>query len=220
MAAGAIALSMDEDKDEDVEEEEDKDEEEDEDEDSATRSSFSEREMVDDQGWSDPVAMVSPTGSAWSLTMKGEDGDREVAEAVSEAPLRRVVPSTHEGETVEEAAERRALESEEVEMRVEPVYNMTELRGVFDQAGDKLVVVDIHSDSVCDTGLAEEADYQFKRYQKKIMAPCQSVKHVLMRTARNCPDVTFVSVVGDGDDEGKEVCRELGGVSIADLVFL
>lgn len=66
------------------------------------------------------------------------------------------------------------------------------------QAGDQLVVVEVHSEVLCQTGFEEEAELQWKVDQQQVLAPCADLKHVFARTARDCPDVVFLSVEVSG----------------------
>ena len=47
---------------------------------------------------------------------------------------------------------------------------------------------------MCDTGLAEEAELQWKDDKQAALAPCTEIKHVFARTARDCPEVTFLAL--------------------------
>ena len=47
---------------------------------------------------------------------------------------------------------------------------------------------------MCDTGLAEEAELHWRDDQKAALARCTEVKHVFARTARDCPEVTFLAL--------------------------
>ena len=60
------------------------------------------------------------------------------------------------------------------------------------QAGKKLVVLEVDSLDVCQTGLKEEAELHWKVDKQNAAGPCQELKHLLQRTARDCPDVHFV----------------------------
>ena len=60
------------------------------------------------------------------------------------------------------------------------------------QAGKKLVVLEVDSLQVCETGLTEESELQWKEEKQEALKPCQELKHLLQRTARDCPDVHFV----------------------------
>lgn len=61
------------------------------------------------------------------------------------------------------------------------------------QAGDQLVVLEVESAKVCDTGLPEEAELNWKEDKEEALKPCQEIKHVFARTARDSPDVTFLA---------------------------
>ena len=50
------------------------------------------------------------------------------------------------------------------------------------------------SSTVCDTGLAEEAELHWRDDRQAAMARCTEVKHVFARTARDCPEVKFLAV--------------------------
>jgi len=78
-----------------------------------------------------------------------------------------------------------------------------------DNAGSKLVVLEIESDKLCQTGLDEEAELQWKQDQEAALLPCQSIKGTLQRTARDCPDVKFLSLNAD-TQEGERLCELLG----------
>lgn len=60
--------------------------------------------------------------------------------------------------------------------------------------GSSCVCVQVSSENVCQTGLEEEAELQWKADQKAALAPCQGVKHAFQRIARECPDVRFLSL--------------------------
>jgi hypothetical protein len=57
-----------------------------------------------------------------------------------------------------------------------------------------LVVVEVESDSLCQTGYEEEAEIQYKVDQEAALAPCRVIKHVFERTARDSPDVKFLAL--------------------------
>ena len=75
------------------------------------------------------------------------------------------------------------------------------------------MVLEIQSASVCDSGLCEEAEAVWKEEAKALEAEakqrCLDVKHAFSRTARDCPDVEFLSLDADGE-EGGRAARELG----------
>ena len=62
------------------------------------------------------------------------------------------------------------------------------------QAGKKLVVLEVESVDVCQTGFEEEAEIHYKVDQKKALEPCGQIKHIFQRTARDCPDIEFLAI--------------------------
>jgi hypothetical protein len=55
-------------------------------------------------------------------------------------------------------------------------------------------VLQVESERVCQTGLEEEAELQWKQDQQAALAPCQNIKHTFARIARECKDVHFFSI--------------------------
>jgi hypothetical protein len=88
---------------------------------------------------------------------------------------------------------RRLAESLKVEERVIDIYNEAEFKHEMDNAGDKLVVLEVESEYLCQSGF-EEAEFQWKVDKEASMAPCRDIKHSLQRIARECPDVKFLSM--------------------------
>ena len=62
------------------------------------------------------------------------------------------------------------------------------------QAGHRLVVLEVESSTQCDTGLDEEAELHWKDDKVAALQPCSGLKHLLQRTARDCPDVKFLTL--------------------------
>lgn len=117
--------------------------------------------------------------------------------------------STFSDESPEEALARRRKESDRVEERVQLVDSVRDLEGYFERAGERLVVIEIESAGVCQTGWDEEPELHWKDDQKAALEPCQQLKHVFQRTARDCPDVEFLTVQAE-DENGEEICDRLG----------
>ena len=117
--------------------------------------------------------------------------------------------STFADESPEEALARRRKESDRVEERVQLVDSVKDLEGYFERAGERLVVIEIESAGVCQTGWDEEPELHWKDDQKAALEPCLQLKHVFQRTARDCPDVEFLMVHAE-DDNGEEICDRLG----------
>ncbi len=61
------------------------------------------------------------------------------------------------------------------------------------QAGDRLVVLEVVAEDICQTGYEEEAELHWKADKARALRPCSELKHVFQRTARECPDVVFLS---------------------------
>jgi len=57
-----------------------------------------------------------------------------------------------------------------------------------------LVVLEVQSQSVCQSGFDEEPELQWKADQKAAMAPCSGLKHSFARVARECTDAVFLSL--------------------------
>ena len=53
-------------------------------------------------------------------------------------------------------------------------------------------MLEVDSLEVCQTGLTEEAELHWREDKQAALGPCQEIKHILQRTARDCPDVHFV----------------------------
>lgn len=121
-------------------------------------------------------------------------------------------------ETPEEALERRRRESERVEERVSFVNSVSELKAQFEKAENRLVVIEIESESVCQTGWEEEAELQWKDDRRKALEPCQQLKHTFQRTARDCPDVQFLMVEAESEN-GDDLCDYLGVDVLPSLQF-
>ena len=61
------------------------------------------------------------------------------------------------------------------------------------QAGDNLVVLEVESTDVCMTGF-DEVEHHWKEDKEAALNPCKQLKHILQRTARDSPDVVFVTL--------------------------
>ena len=62
------------------------------------------------------------------------------------------------------------------------------------QAEGNLVVLEVASNDICQTGFEEEAEIHYKVDQEAALAPCRTIKHVFERTARDSPDVVFLAL--------------------------
>ncbi len=61
------------------------------------------------------------------------------------------------------------------------------------QAGEQLIVLEVESTEVCQTGF-DEVEHHWKEDKEEALIPCRKLKHVLQRTARDSPDVRFVTL--------------------------
>lgn len=112
-------------------------------------------------------------------------------------------------ETAEEALQRRKKESEKVEQRLVAISTEEEFADELLRAGNKLVVLEVQSQTVCQTGWDEEPELQWEADRKAALEPCRELKHVFLRTARDCPDVVFLTLDAD-DEEGAGLQEKLG----------
>ena len=85
------------------------------------------------------------------------------------------------------------------------------------QAGNRLVVVEVMSPDVCESGLSEEAELHWREDQRAQISKCSNLKHSLQRVAAECPDVCFLAV--DVDSKSDPMCLELGISTIPSLLF-
>jgi hypothetical protein len=56
------------------------------------------------------------------------------------------------------------------------------------------LLLQVESEELCQTGLDEEPELQWRQDQQAAMVPCKGIKGTLQRTARECPDVRFLSL--------------------------
>lgn len=80
----------------------------------------------------------------------------------------------------------------DIALTYKPQHHVT--RRELQEAGKKLVVVEVQSEQVCMTGLEEEAELHWKQDKIAALQPCVNIKHTFQRTARECKDVVFVSL--------------------------
>lgn len=106
-------------------------------------------------------------------------------------------------ETPEQALARRQRESESYSERVEYVNSIKELDAQLTKAGSKLVVLEVQSEFVCETGLDGDEEKDAKRDQWGRVAQavsteqaekCLQIKHAFQRIARDCGDAAFLEV--------------------------
>ena len=107
--------------------------------------------------------------------------------------------------------------------------DLGDFRAAEAEAGGKLLVVQVQSEEVCETGWSDERQeqedaysWEDPRYKKKeeIFKPCTELKHVFQRCARDCPDVSFLNLYLDGSSESEELREHLEVTTVPSLVFL
>ena len=54
-------------------------------------------------------------------------------------------------------------------------------------------MLEVESTEVCQTGF-DEVEHHWKEDKEEALIPCRKLKHVLQRTARDSPDVRFVTL--------------------------
>ncbi|GLI67595.1 hypothetical protein VaNZ11_011788 [Volvox africanus] len=174
----------------------------------------------------------SPSRNGSSRILKSFPGSRLALQNTSVGGRiiecgRLIATSAYSGrpsESPEDRFERRLRESAAVESRVVNVDSEDEFLQVLEDAGENLLVVEVQSEQVCETGLEEpEPELQWKLDVEKAhaqqMAKCTAVKHVIQRTARECPDVCFVSIQSDGSSQKEALLRKLGVEVLPTLQF-
>jgi len=130
-------------------------------------------------------------------------------------------------ETPEQALERRLRESRQAEDRTTYVSSVAEWQQELTQAGKKLVVLEVESETVCDTGIPEHdnVEYQYNAEARAMhaerMARCRQIKHSFQRIARDCEDTTFLQhTIGfEPTAESEELCAHLGIEVLPTLQF-
>eukprot|EP00667_Euglena_gracilis_P007321 EG_transcript_7392 len=147
----------------------------------------------------------------WSTTL--------IPECIAIAPLS---SSKLEGrvENPEEAAARRLQESKEVEDRLIRIFSLEQLQSYLRAVPDPkhLFVAEVIDLNKCDSGVVEEAEVQWRRTEAEIMAPVVKFKHTFQRTARKCPDVTYI--VRDTTPEMRALLQRLEVTLFPTLLFI
>ena len=62
------------------------------------------------------------------------------------------------------------------------------------QAGHQLVVLEVESSETCDSGRGEEPELHWREDKTAALARCAGVNPVFQRTARDSPDVIFLTL--------------------------
>lgn len=115
-------------------------------------------------------------------------------------------------------------ESQEVESRVIDIHNEDDLIAQLEDAGDKLVLLEVQSDVVCETGLDEPEEelgwkLDVEKRQRERLAQCSAVKSKFQRTARECPDCTFLALTVDGSEAMDSLQKRLNVSVLPTLQF-
>jgi hypothetical protein len=97
-------------------------------------------------------------------------------------------------ETLQQTETRRVAESMKVEERVVEIFKESDFNRELETAGNNLVVLEVESEHVCQSGFESEAELQWKADKEAAMEPCKAIKHSLQRIARECPDVKFLTM--------------------------
>eukprot|EP00747_Dinoflagellata_sp_TGD_P169664 gnl/TRDRNA2_/TRDRNA2_199215_c0_seq1.p1 gnl/TRDRNA2_/TRDRNA2_199215_c0~~gnl/TRDRNA2_/TRDRNA2_199215_c0_seq1.p1 ORF type:complete len:386 (-),score=71.46 gnl/TRDRNA2_/TRDRNA2_199215_c0_seq1:25-1182(-) len=175
-------------------------------------------------------------------TMLAKPGHLAVSSSVSGRPVASRVPASRmhawgsmlsniasKAVTIRAPAtrEKRMQESARVEERIESVVSKEELEKALTAAGDDLVVLEVESENVCQTGLPEEEEASLRAYdfnikgqtKEKEFEPCVKLKHVFARCARDCEDVHFLNLMLDGSSEAEDMRKQLGVETVPSLLF-
>jgi len=119
-------------------------------------------------------------------------------------------------ETSEEALARRQRETERYEERVRLVHDVQGWEKELENAGDNLIVIEVQSETVCQTGMEGDRDDekeamrdQWGRITKDVhteaLDQCARIKHTFQRIARDCTDSVFLEHVVDEEPEKESV---------------
>lgn len=102
----------------------------------------------------------------------------------------------------EEAAAAYEAESSEmdaaVDERVHMIERLPELRRELDAAEDRLVILEVMAEGVCETGLFEPDDGwtpDWEEKEKAKLAACESIRHQFVRMASDSPNVRFLETM-------------------------
>eukprot|EP00238_Polyblepharides_amylifera_P010648 CAMPEP_0196579462 /NCGR_PEP_ID=MMETSP1081-20130531/22013_1 /TAXON_ID=36882 /ORGANISM="Pyramimonas amylifera, Strain CCMP720" /LENGTH=286 /DNA_ID=CAMNT_0041899065 /DNA_START=339 /DNA_END=1199 /DNA_ORIENTATION=- len=100
------------------------------------------------------------------------------------------------------------------------IYNSKDFRRELEAAGNDLLVLEVESNEVCESGIEEVPDKYWKDGKPDIdLQPCVNLKHTLQRCAWDCPDVKFLNLMGDMDQESRDLCKELDVTTIPCIQF-
>lgn len=92
-----------------------------------------------------------------------------------------------------------------------------EVQAELNSAGSRLVVLEVMSPQVCQTGLDEEPELQWESEKRAALQRCSGLMPSLQRIAAECPDVRFLAA--EVCDHKDPLCRELGVTVLPSLLF-
>ena len=112
---------------------------------------------------------------------------------------RKASPETGANDASDDESFQAALdESRELDKRVHSVDTLQSLKHELQVAGDRLVVLEVMAEGICDTGLFEVDDGwspdQVDKQQQKLAA-CDGIRHAAVRMAADSPNVRFLEYV-------------------------
>lgn len=89
-------------------------------------------------------------------------------------------------------------DSREVDRRVQPIDDLERLQRELEIAGNRLVILEVMADGVCETGIFEPDDGwtpDWDEKQKAKLAVCENVRHAFVRMATDTPNVRFLETL-------------------------
>lgn len=118
-----------------------------------------------------------------------------------------------EPETKDQVLERRLRESKTVQSRVITITDTQQFHRELEAAGDKLVVLEIQSEELCELSHDEIPESYWAQPPEKIQEPCQELKHSLLRYD---PQLATLSWLRPATT--KHVCVEKSGYGYKQLL--
>jgi hypothetical protein len=100
--------------------------------------------------------------------------------------------------TVSEDLDAALAESRELDERVHYIDDVSQLQLELEAAGNRLVILEVMAEGVCETGLFEPDDGwtpEWDEKQKAKLAVCENVRHEFVRMASDTPNVRFLETM-------------------------
>jgi len=122
-------------------------------------------------------------------------------------------------------------ESAQVEERIVSISSEKEFNEKVAAVGDHLVVLEVDSDLLCETGLDEETEaaeiaqrtaggfMNIKGARVDPMDACVRLKHSFQRCARDCQDALFLNLNVDESNDALALSKKLGVETFPSLLF-